>query len=302
MTPARLRHCGNTRYKREVELQTSGASAWWDGVVCCRSRTCPTCFVARRFKLAREISQVVHEREHETCRQSMLATLTVRHSAGDPVTLPREVRKVWRRMVQSRRWQALKRDYGVEWIAAEEITHGPNGWHPHMHVLLMPRVHLDPDDHLNSAFDWHSWWAGLVRKYIGASNEPSREHGCDLQACDSAEYLSKIGLELSDPAMVKGRSPLGLLEHGEIDRYLELQVTRTRARDVTWSRGLKGIREALPKPEPPATLATLQGSEWWLLRQWGWAVPLDIAERSETPEIAQELVKQALAGKSPARG
>ncbi|MCP4961098.1 MAG: hypothetical protein GY925_17765 [Actinomycetia bacterium] len=34
-------------------------------------------------------------------------------------------------------------EYGVVgWIAALEITHGPNGWHPHLHVLFFHREHL----------------------------------------------------------------------------------------------------------------------------------------------------------------
>lgn len=299
--PSRLRRCGIGRYSTEVKLLTAGEGAWFDGIVQCRSRTCPPCFVARRFRAANEIAHVVTEREHETARQSFLATLTVRHSAGDPVSLTRDVRKVWRRMMQSRRWQTFKREHGVEWIAAEEVTRGEHGWHPHMHVLLMPRKAINTEDVYSAAFDWHGAWSKLVEKYIGRDHVPTREHGCDLQPCDSAAYLTKLGLELADPSAVKGRAPLAMLEHGEVERYLELQLSRTRARDITFSRGLRGIRDAMPEGIEPAELATLTGSEWGRIRYAGWAVPLDIAEAAETPEAARSAIDLALAGKSPRR-
>jgi hypothetical protein len=299
--PARLRHCGVYRYATTVQLLTSGEGRWWHGVIQCRARVCPPCFVARRFRNAAEIEHVVTEREAETQKQSFLATFTVRHHAHDPVSLTKGVRAAWRRMLQSRRWQTFREDFGLEWIVAEEVTRGENGWHPHLHALLMPRKRIDPDDVWSQAYDFHAWWSRAVTKQLGKEHAPSREHGCDLRACDSAAYLTKLGLELSDPSMVKGRSPLDLLDHGEIERYLDLQLSRTRARDITWSRGLKGIRDAMPEPAPPAELAAITGTEWGRIRHQGFAVPLEIAEHATDPEAANEAIARALAGESPAR-
>ncbi len=299
--PARLRHCGVYRYATTVQLLTSGEGRWWHGVIQCRARVCPPCFVARRFKIAHEIEHVVTEREAETQSQSYLMTMTVRHHAGDPVSLTREVRACWRVMLQSRRWQTIRKKLGMEWIVAEEVTSGPNGWHPHLHALLMPRRRMTADDPWLVQNDFHEWWSRIVRKRLGEEHVPTREHGVDLRPCDSAAYLTKLGLELADPNAVKGRSPLDLLDHGEIERYLDLQLSRTRARDITWSRGLKGIRDSMPEGEAPAELANITGTEWGRIRHQGFAVPLEIAEHALDPESAAIAIARALNGESPAR-
>jgi hypothetical protein len=296
LAPLRLSHCGALRYQRSVQLLTAGgATAWWQGVVCCRARVCPPCFVARRFQQALEIEHTVRERERETQKQSFLATLTVRHQSADPVSLTRKVRVAWRDLLQSRAWRVFTKDYGLEWIVAEEVTRGDNGWHPHMHALLMPRKAIDLQNVWTSlAPHMHDWWCRSVKRKIGAEHEPSREHGCDLRPCDSAEYLAKLGLELADPAMVKGRSPLALLAAGERDQYMELQMSRSRARDITFSRGLGGIRESMPEGEPPAELLEIAGSDWGLMRHRGWDKPLEVAEAAKDPESAAVALEVAL--------
>lgn len=321
--PARsARHCGHTRYMREVELRTSGDGAWWHGVVQCRARVCPPCFMARRFRAAHEIEHVATEREAETRCQSWLATFTVRHSAADPVSITRDVRKVWRKLLQSRAWQELRKRYGVEWIAAEEVTRGENGWHPHMHALVMPRVQLgnaNPfilEQMLDASgnLDWskpvmttpeacalegfEEIWERLVERHLGKDHVPSREHGADFRPCDSAAYLSKLGMELSDPAIVKGRSPLAMLDAGDVDRYVELMLTRSRARDITFSRGLTLIRDTLPIPDEPAELLKLAGTEWTSLLARGPLVPLEVADTCDTPETARARVDELLRGKT----
>lgn len=293
----RTRACGVWRYQKNVELRiTFGATPWWHGVVCCRARVCPVCWLARRFAAAREVEWTVTERENATHCQSVLATMTVRHKAGDPVTLARGVRAVWRRFIQSRAWRVFKAEYGCEWIIAEEVTRGDNGWHPHLHALLLPSVPIPLDDMYALSGAWFHWWCRHVRRELGEARVPLPAHGCDLSPCDSARYLTKLGLELADPRAVKGRAPLALLEQGEIDPYMELQCARTRARDITYSRGLHTIREAMPEGADFALLAEVPGIDWGLLRHRGWAIPLEIAERSTTPETAAAVIRRALDG------
>ena len=293
---------------------TTGGAAWWQGVVCCRARVCPTCFIARRFKLANEIEYTVHERERETRRvahaekreppQSMLCTLTVRHHMGDPVDLAKQVRSAWRSLLQTRWWRSFRDRHGIEFVVAEEVTRGDNGWHPHLHALLMPRTAIDLEEgplwkqesgYSPAESDIYELWCEVVEKKLGEAHVPNREHGIDLSPCDSAAYLTKLGLELADPAAVKGASPLALLQDGRIDEYMTLQQSRTRARDVTWSRGLKDIRESMPKSSgEPALLAELRGSEWGQLVHAGWKVPLEVAEEATDPEAAAAAIARAL--------
>lgn len=252
---------------------------------------CPVCFVARRQRLTSEIQHVVCEREDETRQQSYLMTFTIRHRDGHPVKITREVRQCWRALLQTRAFRRWSRDNQLEWIAAEEVTSGSNGWHPHIHTLILPRADLDWDDGTWFASAWlGQLWARIVTRRMGEEHTPIAPYGCDLSPCDAAEYLAKIGLELADPAMVKGRSPMALLAGGDLDRYMQLQRERRGARDVTFSRGLKSIRESAPPPPMTAPLATIRGSQWTQLLGQGWRVPLDVTEQAKDPESAAELL------------
>jgi hypothetical protein len=174
------------------------------------------------------------------------------------------------------------------------VTRGANGWHPHLHVLFLARDF--PDDYLDEADELSEAWADEVTKRMGGKHTPSSAHGLDLRPCDVATYLTKLGLELADPRAIKGRAPMALLEVGEIGLYLELQLSRTRARDLTWSRGLKEIRESMPATEPPAELTSLSGTEWGRLLHASPIAPLDVQEKARDPETAQRALEFWLAG------
>lgn len=308
-TPERSRHCGRTRYQKRVQLVTAGGTAWWQGVLCCRARVCPACHAARRFKLAREVDFVVNERESESRSQSWLATFTVRHAASDPVSLTRQVRHAWRYVLQSRAWQNFKQEYSAEWVAAEEVTYGANGFHPHIHALLMPRKPIEA-----YGDGWPEWmqgenaaegllrdlWERAVRRKLGDAHAPDARHGVDMRPCDSSQYLTKLGLELADPGNVKGSSALELLVNGHVDKYIELQRSRTRARDITFSRGLRGIRDAMPKSGEIAELADISGTEWGvMMHRTGWRGVLAVAMAAKTPETAERAISDVMQGRMP---
>ena len=171
----------------------------------------------------------------------------------------------------------------MEWICAEEVTRGDNGWHPHLHLLCMPSTRVA--DPITTGGEWYEQWADLVERKLGAEHVPSLEHGLDLRPCTASRYISKLGLELTDAAAVKGRAPLALLEAGELSLYLELMHARTRARDITFSRGLADLRASLPASElEPAQLLQLRGSEWGRLRHADPLAPLAVAEQATAEE------------------
>jgi hypothetical protein len=265
--PARLQRCGRDRYQSKVEVLAAGGSAWFDGVQRCRSRACPVCWVSRRAKLAHEIQHVVDTRVRETRQMPLLATLTIRHSAEDPVSICRSVRSCWRKFIQRRGWRQFRDDAQLEWVIAEEVTLGDHGWHPHLHALLLPR--RSAGDVLQRADWWYETWAAIVERELGAAHVPSPEHGTDLRPCTTAGYLTKLGLELTDAGAVKGRAPLALLQAGALNEYMELQLSRHRARDLTWSRGLRPYRDSLPPPPPSELKLRLRGSEYERLHARG---------------------------------
>lgn len=291
-----------------------GTGAWWHGVIQCRARMCPVCWISRRYRVGTEVAWTIYAREQDTAQQSWLLTLTVRHFADDPISLTRAVRDCWRAMLQSRGFRNWKRDHGIEWICAEEVTRGDNGWHPHIHALLMPSAKINTRD------PWSlSWgggaaapsalfqlWARTVRRrftrlygeHFAERHAPEQGPGLDLRPCDAAGYLTKLGYELADPATQKGNAPLALLDAGALEEYIQLQRSRARARDITFSRGLKGYREEQPERPEPMTLLGLRGSDWGRLRALGYDQPLAVCDAARDGETAARAELHRLLGKT----
>lgn len=224
---------------------------------------CPVCWVGRRAKLAQEITYVAESwQSMHPGSPPQLATLTVRHSEHAPDSIVLGVRRAWRKMLAGRAWQKYKRERGAELIAAEEITLGPNGWHPHLHVLLLSKAAQSTDLYVADQAAWCERWRSIVQREMGPRYVPDRAHGVDLRPCRAEQYLSKLGFELSDAAEVKSRSVFDLLRQGELDKYLALQKLRHGKRDVTWSRGLAAIRAAMPAREAGDVLYEPGAMDW----------------------------------------
>jgi hypothetical protein len=286
--PVRSRACGRTRYVTQPVLRATGGGSYFDGVMRCRARVCPVCFLARRFKLLSEVHYVAETRSHQLHTVPLLATMTIRHSVRDGAEITKAVRRVWRKFLSGREWVDFQRRLGgVDWICAEEVTRGTgdndNGWHPHLHVAVMPNKR--PRDVLDEASWWSERWMHLVTKHMGAEHTPNFSHGFDLQHATTVEYVAKLtfeslAFEMTDAAQVKGSSPLELVKRGDVAQYMELQRMRHRQRDVTWSRSLRPLRdefEALPKPEHEA-IALFRGSEFERLASKGFRAMLDVVE------------------------
>lgn len=260
-----LKPDGRARYQG---LQTCG-SVW----------ECPSCQMRIKARRAEEIRKVVEAHGHARCA---LLTLTVRHGAGDDLqALRMALADAWRGFTRGAAWERFRRSHGVVGsVRAVEVTHGANGWHPHIHVLLLFEQKL-PDRQLFTVDGRVRWvpstigwlidrWRTMVVRYLGDEHEPDDEHGLTLAPCFAADYLSKLGLELSDPGLKKGRrkgrTPLEIAsDYADAMQAVRagddrLAPRRRRdawlwrtycaamlgARQLTWSRGLKkafGIRD-----------------------------------------------------------
>ena len=105
----------------------------------------------------------------------------------------------------------------IGWIAALEITHGPSGWHPHLHVLFFHEHHLDVEWGENAALRGalHEAFARQIDRHLG---RPVHQiHGVDVVPVRTrnrrhedddalAYYLGKIQLELTRQDLKVGRS------------------------------------------------------------------------------------------------
>lgn len=244
-----------------------------------------------------------------------MATLTVRHSSSDAAELALGVRKAWRRMQQTGAWKRYRKRTGLEMVIAEEVTHGRNGWHPHLHIAALQRTR---GELLQERSDWFEQWADAVERELGAAHVPLPDVGLDLMDCFAGEYLAKLGLELADPGAAKGRdvratkeeletppgravhgkSPLELVYAGELELYMELQLARRKARDITFSRGLKRFRESEPELELASEHVTLTANDFELVKhtrtEQGLLELLNLAENEGLAVAAERIEHMAL--------
>lgn len=283
----RIRACGFAQTASGgfvgVALKPEG-KAYFQGLQTCGSVwECPPCQMTIKARRAEEVRTIVERHGHSRCA---LLTLTFRHGVGDDLAeLRKALANAWRATTRGNAWKGFVRRHGVAgWVRALEVTHSEaNGWHPHIHVLLLFEREL-PEREIFETDVGLRWlprdvgwlvdrWRDMVVRYIGAAHEPDDNFGVTLTPCHAADYVSKLGLEISDPGKKRGRgggrTPLQLaaqfadvaqelrkLERRrrvDSSRLSELRRRKSRlsqlwrgyceamrgARQLTWSRGLK---------------------------------------------------------------
>lgn len=246
----RTAKCGRVRIAPHVEVKRRGGRAHFHGLMRCGSAwECPVCQVALKTARAEEVKTAVgwHVAKFGTDSAAML-TNTVRHGIGDDVrVLRRGLAKAWRSVQGGKAWRQARARYGlVGYIRALEPTHGSkHGWHPHLHIVLLSKRPLDEE--------FRRWvsarWQRAVLRWLGPDHVPNDRNGCDLRPCHEADYLQKLGLEVSAPdkaARRGSRTPLQLLSafvhDGDLDAltlYRDYALGMKGARMLTWSLGLK---------------------------------------------------------------
>lgn len=256
--PARCRW----RVGEVVGVHHGDGTAHWSGVERCASIwACPVCAAVVRAERAAEIQQAV-ERHQKAGGSLVFVTLTMKHSVSDElaVTLNAAI-KAWQNLLQNSAWQKFRDRYGVVgYVRAVEITHGANGWHPHIHALFFVDKPLSEAD----AKHWHAAmfdrWSRYVFKHGGGM--PNALRGVDVRPADDdgtvvAQYLSKvqesegkrqkIGQELARADMKSGRGRQGRMPFELLDSTTQrdaalwveyVEATKGR-RAITWSRGLR---------------------------------------------------------------
>lgn len=153
---------------------------------------CPICAPKiteyRRVELAAAIVEV-KRREGE----AFMLTLTYRHDCDLPLT--ESVRKFYKARSSFTACKAFKQamqDIGaIGRIFSTEVTWGKNGWHPHLHMLILAgNGGADALARIERLRDY--WGKHVLKAGLGQINE----HGFDVQNGDyAAEYVAKYGRE-----------------------------------------------------------------------------------------------------------
>jgi hypothetical protein len=249
-------------------LQTCG-STW----------LCPVCAAKIRARRAVEVqlAAMTHTAAGGTL---VMLTQTLRHNRTQSLDdLVKSLRASWQTVQQHRQWRPIRAQL-VGMIVALEVTFGPNGWHPHLHVLLfLPAGAESVKD------DLEGWlpeaWAGIVGRKLGVS--PDLEHGTHLKVLDAgaSAYVSKIGDETARGDLKSdSTNPFSLLDGVGTDpaataKWLEYSKVMKGKRSLRWTPGLKDLLlpdvDELTDEELAAMvvdgehLETLPGATWRVL-------------------------------------
>jgi hypothetical protein len=149
-------------------------------------------------------------------------------------------------------------------VRALEVTTGPNGWHPHLHVLVLTESPISDDDRKAYQTLVFRRWQRLIternKKTGKAYRPPDREHGITFVPSHKDEYIAKLGLadELTRGSwkhskdLAGYRTPLQVLRDitqaradgkiansRDVALWTEYADEMRGARQLTWSRGLR---------------------------------------------------------------
>lgn len=236
-------------------------AAHFGGLQICKSVWhCPVCSAKisekRRMDLTAGLRNWSEQYTAEN-RRVLLVTFTLQHDRTDDLKVVFGALKAARRLlVSGRSAKAFNAKYGVVGhVRSLELTHGENGWHPHLHVLMFfnQEVPIIPFE-----LEIKTRWGDCVQ---ATGRYASWKHGCDVRFSDAdiAEYVAKWGKEPKwTPAheMAKsgskigrrgGNTPMQLLsDYLDGDEragrlWLQYAVNLKGERQLTYSRGLREL-------------------------------------------------------------
>ncbi|PCJ90948.1 MAG: hypothetical protein COA52_09705 [Hyphomicrobiales bacterium] len=319
----RTAKCGHAPCGPQVTVhQKSNGRCGYRGVyTCCSIWACPECASKISARRSTEVGELI--KAHSKAGQSSyMATLTMRHGLGDNCEhLRKTVAWAWDQLLRSGAMRRLRDQYNIiGYIRSMEVTHGQNGWHPHIHVLFMARNFSSAEltAVADSIFD--RWKKVLKRKGYEACRL-----GFDFQRAKNADvaaqYVAKwgAGTEIakgSEKLGKAGRSPWQLLDdcgHGDKwagNLFVEYVKAFHGARHLTYARGIRelyGLRgpvadeqleldDDLPEYDEGGEVYRFQHGLWWrLVREKLTIQVLEAGEAGGTKAIDQLLDRHGIA-------
>lgn len=140
-----IARCGNALNVDVVYRQTSDGRVRTGNMATCKSVWgCLGC-AARRRALKSAMVRFYVDAHHRAGKAVSFASFTLAHYSSDELAvLLTGLRDAFTDMRNLKVYKDACTGYGiVGWIAALEITDGPNGWHPHLHVLFFHEEFLE---------------------------------------------------------------------------------------------------------------------------------------------------------------
>lgn len=207
----RVRDCGRPLGSGEVTVRVSGgvgspdAIAGFGGLATCGSVwACPVCSAKVANNRQADIETIVNEHMARGGDVAML-TLTMRHRKGQALKkLWKEgVAAGWKAATNGAGWKRDKQEHGVShYVRVVEVTHGDNGWHVHVHALLLGENFQDSDKLMQLGQRMFARWSVKLQKQ-GFAAPIEHKGGLKIQriapgkeaANALADYFTKAGMD-----------------------------------------------------------------------------------------------------------
>ncbi len=212
-----IARCGNALGSTVMFRKGGDGRVRPGGVATCKSVwRCLGCAARRRALKSAMVKHYV-DAHLDAGKGVSFGSFTLAHYANDNLAdLLEGLRKAFTDMRHLKVYKDAEETYGViGWIAALEITHGANGWHPHLHVLFFHEQRLEIEYGENAGFRsaLHEAFARQIDRHLG--RQVHQIHGVDLEPVRTASrepgddalarYLGKIQLEMTRQDLKTGR-------------------------------------------------------------------------------------------------
>lgn len=251
----RVNNCLKKRITKEqgviVKYNKVTKTASYGNLQACGSVwNCAVCAAKISEKRRSELKQGI-ARHRKNGGYVYLLTLTNSHHHGDNLEQlmagqKKAIKYLWSDRKSKEHFSELGK---VGHITANEVTHGKNGWHPHMHILMFFDKAVDIKE-LQTFIA--NYWQHCCKK--SKLKEPSIEHGCDITDGKFADrYVAKWGIEeeMTKGHIKKGRAggntPFDLLRLSESGcensgrLFQQYAAAYKGKRQLSWSSGLKKL-------------------------------------------------------------
>lgn len=307
----RVRKCGRVPVTEggNVTVKDNAGVAHYAGLATCGSIwACPVCSAKIRNHRALEISEAAAswDRAGNTV---YLLTLTMPHDLGMPLAkLIPVIADGFRSVISGRPWVRIRDKLGIAGtIRSMEVTHGANGWHPHLHVLVFINGALDAAGLAELTIHARRTWAQQI---TAAGYRLPNAHGVDIQRCYSAaeagQYIAKTqdgrsaGNELARGDMKRGRNggrtPFEILDDfrwtgdaRDLALWHEYERATKGHQAITWSPKLRERLELAAEElsNEDVAAAEVGGEDIAIIANWQWKRVVAI------PGLAGYLLDQA---------
>lgn len=265
----RIGRCCRHLVGSQAAIVIGDNGAYMGGVETCGSVwSCPVCAGKIAEGRRQEVERCLDAHD-QTGGDVFMAAFTMPHQYADSCSeLRAMVSGTWKKLIAGKAWVNAKQRWGViGLIRALEVTHGKNGWHPHLHVLFLTS-HLSDDQQAEFHFWLRDRWIALLEKNTDQVRDDKTRaamftRAVDFRKADNTKtaggYVAKWGVDSElTKANVKfskkgGRSPWQLIadamngDHHARMLFREYALGFKGARQLTWSKGLRDVYNIEPE-------------------------------------------------------